>query len=145
VSRSDDLGELFRALDTVQRQNPDGMSPQLIRRIMLRLEGNTPGTSSSLRTRNASETGLRVSFEVEDESTMRSVYGLDTSAVDATAMYAEAESTDPDFRELADLLTPSQRVVRVDSLLVQNVILFCFVFPYTLVLILCFVSGQCWH
>ncbi len=84
------------------------MSPQLIRRIVARLESG-PSTSSSCRTRNISEGGARLSFEVEDESTMRSVYGLDTSAVDAANMFTE--SGDPAFKELAELLTPPQRVV----------------------------------
>jgi len=104
------LAELTRVIDSIQLVVPEGLSPYSVRKILRKLEGPPSVTSSLTRTRNISDGGHRSSVEIDDEQSgtiSRSVYGLDTSAIDATTML----SSDSAYKDLSELLMPSQRIV----------------------------------
>jgi RB1-inducible coiled-coil protein 1 len=131
IPRTDDLlAELAKVADLSQKNPNDGIINQMIKGIITRLEGSAVGTipqspekgSTSpaiLRARaGASEEGpsSRASIEAEEEpaiGNVKSVYGLDTSAIDATAMCNSSDDPETMSQELSEILIPSSDIVNM--------------------------------
>ncbi|CAG7838501.1 unnamed protein product [Allacma fusca] len=131
IPRTDDLlAELGKVADLSQKNPNDGIINQMIKGIITRLEGSAIGmipqspekgstSPAILRARaGASEEGpmSRASIEAEEEPAMgnvKSVYGLDTSAIDATAMCNSSDDSETMSQELSEILIPSSDIVNL--------------------------------
>ena len=136
------VAEIAKVTDLPQRSpNESSGRTSHIKGIMTKLEGSTmvvmphspdKGSRSPALLRARASMSVeegpssRASIEAEDEPNVantRSVFGLDTSAIDATAMCGSDESQPQSMsKELTDLLTPSSVIVSFVLTIYLNVL-----------------------